>query len=81
MNGLTLNQNLSHYVPGSIDIDPDKTLLNNILQAKKNDNIGGLLHLPADKPVSILSCGDGSLYLCWEANGGIYLEDKPTTLD
>lgn len=81
MNGLVLNQKVSHYIPGSIDIDLQKTLLNHFLDAQKNESTGGLLHLQADEPVSILSCGDGSLFLCWEANGNIYVEDKPTILD
>ena len=81
MNGLVLNQKVSHYIPGTIDIDPNKTLLNDFLQARENKEIGGLLHLPPEKPVSMLSCGDGSMLLCWEANGSIYVEDKPTTLD
>ena len=75
--GLVANGKFCFYQSGPLKIDPSKTLLSKHLKAYENIH-GHLVHLPSEDGIAVLVCRhDGSKWLCWEANGSIYLEDKP----
>lgn len=58
--------------------DPDKTTLNEYLNAKLDIDKGTVTHDSIDGNLSLLyDATDNTIWLCWEKNGSIYMEDAP----